>query len=224
MAEAFGRAGASVAIGYVRGDADAKKTQSAVESAGGRAMTVRADVRSSSEVNAMVRSVLDAWGRIDVLIHNAGSVANRLAAKMTDEEWREPIAVSLDGLFYCSRAVIPAMRAQKGGVILGISSYGALRGFRGAANYAAAKAGVIAFLKSLAVEEGPNNIRANAVVPGFHVTDMNRETFARFEEQIRGLHLLKEMPKREELAEFVVHVAGLASVTGQVFAFESRLL
>src|SRR5207245_2662778 len=99
---------------------------------------------------------------------------------------------------------LSTMRERKEGVIINITSFIANKGVRGAANYAAAKAGVITLTKNTALEEGSFNIRANAVMPGFHVTEMNEDVWKRYEESIRSQHLLKELPKREEMAEFVV--------------------
>ena len=191
--------------------------------AGGRSLVLRADVRNSAEVNAMLEKLTAEWGRLDVLVNNAGLVRNKMIARMTDDEWRDVMAANLDGTFYCTRAALPLLRRAKG-VVLSISSYVAERGTRGAANYAAAKAGVIAFTKSLAQEEAGSGVRANAIIPGFHVTDINREYWEKYEEKIRGQHLLEKMPDRDELATFVVNIASLSTVTGQTFAFESRIL
>jgi NAD(P)-dependent dehydrogenase (short-subunit alcohol dehydrogenase family) len=143
---------------------------------------------------------------------------------MKDDEWRDVMSVVLDGAFYCTRAVLPLMRAQKDGTIINISSYLALRGAKGVANYAAAKAGLITLTKVTALEEGPHNIRANVVIPGFHVTDMNKDVWAKIEEDVMSDHLLGRLPDRDELGGFVVSLALLKSVTGQVFPFESRLM
>jgi len=224
IASAFAREGYDVAIHYNTQLDEAKATAKIVEAAGARAFVVKADVSKSSQVNAMMKAVDKHFGRLDVLVNNAGLVKNRPIARMTDEEWSDVVAGNLDGSFYCTRAALPLLRKRRDGAILFMSSYAAPRGARGAANYAAAKAGVIALMKSLALEEGPNGIRANAILPGFHVTDINREYWEKFEAKIREQHLLGgRMPDREELGRFVVGVAKLQSVTGQVFPFESRI-
>jgi NAD(P)-dependent dehydrogenase (short-subunit alcohol dehydrogenase family) len=159
---------------------------------------------------------------VDVLVNNAGITANRTIAKMSDDEWKSVLNTTLDGPFFCTRAVLPLMREQKDGVIINIGSYVA-SGVRGAANYAAAKAGVAALTKTTAIEEGRFNIRANVVLPGFHVTDMNREVYEKLGAEIMKQHLLGRLSDEVEMAEFVVGIAKLSSVTGQVFAFESRV-
>lgn len=224
LAVAFSKAGYRVALHYFKNNSEALKTKELIDKTGGQAHLFKADIRKSADVNAVVKDVASTYSRIDVLVNNAGSVRNQLIAKMSDEEWREVFASNLDGAFYATRAVIPIMRAQKGGVIINIASYSATKGIRGAANYSAAKAGLVTFTKNTAIEEGSFGIRANAIMPGFHVTDINQDVWKRFEADIRKQHLLSEMPDRDEMASFVVHVAGLKSVTGQVFAFESRLV
>jgi 3-oxoacyl-[acyl-carrier protein] reductase len=224
MAFAFAKRGYAVVVNYRANEAEANRTVELVTAQGVPARAEQADVRDSAQVNKMVSSVMNAWARIDVLVNNAGAVKNGLISKLSDSDWRDVIAVNLDGAFHCTRAVIPHMREKRDGVILNVSSYTALRAVQGGANYAAAKAGLIALTKNTAIEEGGHNIRANAILPGYHVTDMNRETFQRFESRIREQHLLKDLPSREEMSKFVVDIAALKSVTGQVFAFESRIL
>jgi len=222
IAPAFAREGYAVAVHYHARLQEAQETAALVEAAGAPSLIVQADVTKSGEVDAMVAAVGDAWGRLDVLVNNAGLVRNRTIGRMSDEEWTAVIAGNLDGTFYCTRAALPLLRKARGAV-LNMSSFAAQRGTRGAANYAAAKAGVIAFTKSLAQEEGITGVRANAIFPGFHVTDINRAYWEKFQDKILEQHLLGRLPDREELARFIVHTAGLKSVTGQVFEFESRI-
>jgi 3-oxoacyl-[acyl-carrier protein] reductase len=223
MAVAFAKKGYAVGVNYFKSEPAARETAADVEKAGGKALLLKADVSHSSDVKKMFETVEAEWGRVDVLINNAGIVRNRTIAKMTDAEWKDVLAVLLDGVFFCTRQAIPLMRAHNGGSIVNITSFIAANGARGAANYAAAKAGVITFTKTTAQEEGKNNIRANAVLPGFHVTDMNKDVWERMGPDILKEHLLGKLPDADEMADFVVHIAQLRSVTGQVFAFESRL-
>lgn len=224
LALAFAKKKYRVGINYHQNNVEARKTADQVSSAGGQPLLLPGNVAKSNDANECVKKISTEWGRLDVLVNNAGLVKNRTISKMTDEEWRDVMAVNLDGPFYLTRAAIPAMRKQGGGSILNIASYVAPRGVKGAANYAAAKAGLVTLTKNTAIEEGANNIRANAFMPGFHVTDMNRDVWEKFESDIRGQHLLKQLPERDDMAAFAVTIAELKSVSGQVFAFESRLL
>jgi NAD(P)-dependent dehydrogenase (short-subunit alcohol dehydrogenase family) len=223
MALAFGKQGYAVAVHYFQNESAARATAVEIDSFHTPSLTVSADVRSSSAVAAMMAAVAVQWGRLDVLVCNAGLVRNRTVAKMSDDEWTDVLAADLSGPFYCMRAAIPIMRKQGGGSIVNIASRVGERGGHGAGNYAAAKAGLIALTKSVALEEGSNNIRVNAVLPGFHVTDMNQDYWEKNEAAIRQQQVLPSMPDRDELASFVVHVAGLKSVTGQILPFESRV-
>ncbi len=224
MALAFAKDGFTVGIHYNSSEADASALAAEIKKMGSKTFLFKADVGSSSAVNVMIKKAASEMGRIDVLINNAGNVRNRTIAKMSDDEWRDVMTVNLDGPFYVCRAAIPVMRGQKGGSILNVASYIASRGARGGGNYAAAKAGVVTLTKSIAIEEGANNIRANAILPGFHVTDLNKDYWGKAEKEIRAQHLLSDMPNRDEMASFAVAITKLKTVTGQVFAFESRIL
>lgn len=223
LAGAFAKAGYSIVLNYSKSEAQAQEAAHEIRNLGVEALTLKADVSSAAQVNKMFEDIKMRWGRVDVLVNNAGVVHNRTVAKMTDEEWKKVLNVVLDGAFYCSRAAIPLMREQKGGSIISIGSFVAQNGVRGAANYAAAKAGLATLAKTIAIEEGRNNIRANVVLPGFHVTDMNKDVWEKMGADITREHLLGKLPDVAEMANFVVNIARLTSVTGQVFAFESRL-
>jgi 3-oxoacyl-[acyl-carrier protein] reductase len=223
MAPAFAQNGFRVAINFSKDQSGARRTAELVAQKGSESLLVQADVSQSSAVNAMIDAVKAEWGRIDVVVNNAGVVRNRTLVKMTDEEWRTAVAVNLDGTFFVTRAVLPLMRAQKSGCLLNVSSYIAERGAHGAGNYAAAKAGVISLTKTTAIEEGRHGIRANVIIPGFHVTTMNEDYWEKAELDIRAQHTLAVLPVADELAEFVVSIANLRTVSGQVFKFESRL-
>jgi 3-oxoacyl-[acyl-carrier protein] reductase len=135
-------------------------------------MTVGLDVTRRASVDAMVAMTLQRWGRIDVLINNAGITADARLQKMTEEQFDRVIAVNLKGVWQCTQAVADTLIAQGHGVILNASSVVALSGNFGQTNYAAAKAGVIAFTKTWARELGPKGIRVNAVCPGLINTPM----------------------------------------------------
>ncbi len=142
------------------------------------AFAARMDVTSRTEVEGAVGETVDRYGRLDILVNNAGVTRDSLIYKMTDEDWRTVMNVHLTGTFLCSRAAQRVMVERGYGRIVNVSSTSAL-GNRGQANYAAAKAGIQGFTKTLAVELGRYGITANAVAPGFIETEMTRETAAR---------------------------------------------
>jgi 3-oxoacyl-[acyl-carrier protein] reductase len=159
-------------------EAAAKSTVDAIAGAGGRAVAVGADVSDRAAVDAMVARVADELGPPTVLVNNAGVIRDNMLFKMTDDDWDTVMAVHLRGAFLCSRAVQKHMVDQKWGRIVSLSSTSAL-GNRGQANYATAKAGLQGLTKTLAIELGPFGVTANAVAPGFIVTEMTAATAAR---------------------------------------------
>ncbi len=170
-ARLFAREGARVAIADIdapRGEAAAAE----IRDQGGEALFVPVDVTDPASVQAMVRRVVDAFGRIDILVNNAGVLRDRTLLKMTDEEFDFVINVNLKGVYNCTRAVAPVMVEQGSGVILNASSVVALYGNFGQTNYVASKAAVIGMTKVWARELGPKGIRVNAVAPGFIRTEM----------------------------------------------------
>jgi 3-oxoacyl-[acyl-carrier protein] reductase len=159
-------------------EASAKDTVSAIESAGGRALAVGADVADADQVQAAVSRVADELGAPTVLINNAGVTRDNLLFKMTDGDWDTVMGVHLRGSFLMARAVQQHMVAAKWGRIVNLSSTSAL-GNRGQANYSTAKAGLQGFTKTLAIELGKFGVTANCIAPGFIVSDMTKGTAER---------------------------------------------
>jgi 3-oxoacyl-[acyl-carrier protein] reductase len=155
-----------------------EETVKAITGAGGRALGVGANVSDAEQVAAAVSRVAAELGEPTVLVNNAGIIRDNLLFKMTDEEWDTVLAVHLRGAFLMTRAAQAYMTKAKWGRIVNLSSTSAL-GNRGQANYSAAKAGMQGFTKTLAIELGPFNVTANAIAPGFIVTDMTASTAAR---------------------------------------------
>jgi 3-oxoacyl-[acyl-carrier protein] reductase len=158
IAEELARAGASVVVGYRSGREEAEELAAAI---GGRA--VQADVSSPEDAKRLVEEA----GDVDVLVNNAGLTRDGLLARMPDDDWRTVIETNLSSVFYTCRAVARPMMKRKGGSIVNISSVVGVHGNWGQTNYAASKAGIIGFTKSLARELGSRNIRANVVAPGY---------------------------------------------------------
>ena len=163
VAEELARAGASVVVGYRSGKDEAEELAAAI---GGRA--IQADVSDADEAKRLV----DEAGDIDVLVNNAGLTRDGLLARMSDDDWDTVIATNLSSIFYTCRAVTRPMMKKRGGSIVNISSVVGVHGNWGQTNYAASKAGIIGFTKSLAKELGSRNVRANVVAPGYVQTQL----------------------------------------------------
>jgi 3-oxoacyl-[acyl-carrier protein] reductase len=205
-------------------DGDCTATVDAITSAGGRALAVGADVSDSDQVKAAVDKVASELGPPAVLVNNAGVIRDNLLFKMTDEDWDTVLGVHLRGAFLMSRAVQKHMVDQKYGRIVNLSSSSAL-GNRGQVNYSAAKAGMQGFTKTLAIELGPYGVTANAVAPGFIVTDMTAATAARikmpfedFQTAAAGQIPVRRVGQPEDVAHTISFLcsAGAGFVSGQV--------
>src|ERR1019366_3102849 len=166
------RRGAHVALNF---RADAKHADSAadeIREIGVECLLIQGDVSEKGEAVRMVKEVLGKWQRLDILVNNAGITRDRSMRKMTDDDWGDVINVNLNGTFYWSSAVLPAMINQRFGRIINIASVVGQMGAFGQANYSASKGGIIAFTKTLALEMAKFNITANAIAPGFTATEM----------------------------------------------------
>jgi len=218
VALALGSAGAKVAVNYNSSEEAAREVVGAIESDGGEAKAIKADVSKAAEVDEMVNSLVKEWGRIDILVNNAGIARDNLMMRMSQEEWDAVMDTNLRSAYFCSRAVLRPMLRNRWGRIISISSVVGLTGNAGQANYAAAKAGLIGFTKSLAREVGSRNITANAVAPGFIQTDIT----AGLSDDIKAA-ALKNIPAEkfgepEDVANVVLFLASdlAAYITGQV--------
>jgi len=216
------RDGADIAVNYVSDNdgsnlKDANEVASIIKEEGGSASVFEADVSRFESVAAMVETIKKKMGEIDILVNNAAILADRTLKKMSEDEWRSVIEVNLTGIFNCSRAVIESMMEKGWGRIINMSSISGQTGFRGQANYAAAKAGVIGFTKSLARETASKSITVNAIAPGIVETDMARQ----IPEDVRA-DFLKQIPmgrfaSPEEVAELACFLASdkAGYITGQ---------
>jgi 3-oxoacyl-[acyl-carrier protein] reductase len=161
--------GLAVVISDLDGEG-AERAAREIEAAGGRAVGVRCDVRNEDQVKQMVAAGHEAFGRIDVLVNNAGLVKDRTLLKMDEADWDLVLGVTLKGAFHCSRAVLPHMHERGWGRIVNITSR-ALFGNPGQANYSTAKAGLVGFTRALSLEQARKGVTVNAIAPGFIETD-----------------------------------------------------
>jgi 3-oxoacyl-[acyl-carrier protein] reductase len=220
----FGRAGERVVVNYLRNEAGALETVEEIAHAGGEAFSIRADVRVSTEVEAMVAEAIRRWGGIDVLVNNAGSTKDGLLIRMADESWNEVIAANLTGPFHCIRATAGAMMTKRRGQIVSIGSIIGIQGREGQANYSASKAGLMGLTRACARELGPYNIGVNAVLPGYLLTDMGRKASGAVLERVRRENALGRPSDPEEVAEFVYRLSLMENVSGQTFNLDSRII
>ena len=181
------------------------------------------DVTRHNEVERAFAEVVERFGRLDVLINNAGVTADAPLSQLSEEAWDRALDVNLRGAFLCSKAAARQMIRQRDGHIINISSHAARRGPRGQANYAAAKAGLVGLTQSLAKELGSRNVRVNAIFPGVMPTRM---TAALSEEQrieFAKANALGRINSVEEVARFIVFLASTQNISGQVFQLDSRI-
>lgn len=166
----FCEEGATVALWDVL---DGQPTADRISASGGKIFYQKVDITSREQVESAMKEVVDKYGRIDILINNAGIIRDKSFQKMSDDEWNAVLNVNLSGAFNCCKAVVPVMKEAKYGRIINTSSINGLVGAFGQTNYAASKAGLIGFTKSLAKELGKYNITVNAVAPGFIKSEMS---------------------------------------------------
>ncbi|HIK16867.1 MAG TPA: 3-oxoacyl-[acyl-carrier-protein] reductase [Leptolyngbyaceae cyanobacterium M33_DOE_097] len=217
--------GANVVVNYASSStaADAVVAEITAMNAGG-AIALQADVSKVDQVEAMVNQVLEKWGRIDVLVNNAGITRDTLLLRMKPEDWQAVIDLNLTGVFLCTRAVSKVMLKQKSGRIVNITSVAGQMGNPGQANYSAAKAGVIGFTKTVAKELASRGITVNAVAPGFIATDMTSDLNA---EPILQFIPLARYGQPEEVAGMIRFLAAdpaAAYVTGQVMNVDGGMV
>ena len=216
----FAEAGADVAISYARNQTAAADVLKSVERLGRRALAYRAEMSCRAEIDTMVADVLDKWGAIDCLVNNAGIWTYLEMGRMDEAVYRETVAVNIDGVFFATNAVVPAMKERGGGAIVMVTSTAGIRGEAFHSHYAASKGALHALTKSLAVELAPWGIRVNAVAPGWVDTDMSAPSFSEpgFKEKVRQTIPLRRIPPAEDIAGPILFLASdlARHVTGEI--------
>ncbi len=217
--------GAAVVVNYRAGADAAAAVVGEIEAAGGRALAVQGDVAAGADVERLVKATTDAFSSLDILVNNAGITRDNLLLRMKDDEWDAVLETNLRGTYLLTKAVLRPMMRARWGRIITISSVVGLMGNAGQANYAAAKAGLIGFTKSVAREMASRGITANTIAPGFVETDMVSGLSDATRQQILGAIPLGRLGQPQEIAQTVAFLASDAAgyLTGQTLAVDGGM-
>ena len=203
-----------------------KQVVDAITTAGGQALPYQADVTDAEAVNAMFKDVHKRYGRIDILINNAGVTRDNVIMLMKEEDWDEVIDTNLKSAWNCSKAASRIMLKQRSGRIINITSVAGISGNAGQSNYSASKAGLIGLTKSLAKELGPRSVTVNAIAPGFIPTDLTNDIIAQLQDRIIEHTALGRLGTPEDVAALAVFLASddASFITGQVIAIDGGMV
>ena len=211
------RNGADVVVSDINLE-KAQETTNEIEGMGRRSFAIKVNVADLKDVEQMVKAIVEQFGRIDILVNNAGITRDRLILRMTEEDWDAVLDVNLKGTFNCTKAVIRHMSKQKSGKIVSIASVTGEMGNPGQANYAASKAGVIGFTKTIAREFAGRGINVNAIAPGYIQTPMTDAVPEKAKEELKRMIPMERLGKPEDVAQAVLFLVSENSsyITGQV--------
>lgn len=218
--------GAAVVVNYSSSEAQATEVVAAIEEAGGKACAVSADVSDFKAAQQLIKAAKESFGRIDVLVNNAGTTRDTLLMMMKEDDWDVVLDTNLKSLYNCCKAVLrPMLRQKSGGRIINISSVVGLAGQGGQTNYAASKAGIIGFTKALAKEMGPRQITVNAVAPGYFPTALTAELPEDLLQKALDYIPLGRLGEVEEVAHLVTFLASdqASYITGEVIRVDGGM-
>ena len=223
ITEAFLRAGADVVVNYNR--TPVEELKALASELGRKLVDVRADVSQMADCERIIGAAIEAFGKVDVLVNNAGITRDTLLMRMDEAAWDAVIATNLKSVFACSRAAVKHMMRARSGSIINVSSVSGIMGNAGQCNYAASKAGVIGFTKSLAREVSSRNIRVNAVAPGFITSDMTDALDEKVREKVLQEIPLGRFGRPEDIANAALYLASPMSafVTGHTLVVDGGM-
>ena len=217
--------GANVAFNFLKSEEKALTLKKEIEEKGGNALTFRQDVKDYGAIKMMVEGVKSHFGRLDIIVNNAGILRDKALMLMEEQDWEDVISTNLSGAFNLVRAAIVTFMKQKSGNIINITSVAGIKGMPRQVNYSASKAGIIGLTKALAREVGPYNVRVNAIAPGYIDTDMVTGFKEAQKDEILKRIPLNRFGTAEEVAKVVAFVASDAAqyITGQVITIDGGL-
>lgn len=219
-------AGAKVVINYAGRADKAEEVVRQIQEAGGEALAIQADVSQIEQVDKLVQTAIERFGKVDILVNNAGIARDNLLLRMKETDWDAVLNTNLKGMFLCTKAVSKGMLKKRFGAIVNITSVVGISGNAGQANYAAAKAGVIGFTKSVAKELAPRGIRVNAVAPGYIFTDMTETLAEEVKDEIKRGIPLGRIGLPEDVAKVVLFLVSPAAsyMTGQTLCVDGGMI
>ena len=222
----YAKNGYNIVINYVSDKTDTEKLEKEFKETGAEVLLVKADVSKAEEVEEVVKKAIEKFGKIDVLVNNAGITRDTLLMRMKEEDFDKVIEINLKGTFLVTKAITPYMMKKRNGRIINLSSVVGVSGNAGQSNYSASKAGIIGFTKSAAKELASRNIRVNAVAPGFIDTDMTSVLSDEVKAGINAQIPMKRMGTAEEIANVVYFLGSEESsyITGQVINIDGGML
>ncbi len=226
IAEKFAKNGYNLVINYVSDNTNLDEIKEGFSKYGVEVLLEKADVSNFNECEKMVTSAIEKFGKIDTLVNNAGITRDNLLMRMKEEDFDKVISINLKGTFNLTKLVTPYMMKKRKGRIVNISSVVGVMGNAGQSNYAASKAGIIGFTKSVAKELATRNILANCVAPGFIATDMTSVLNEKVKENISAQIPLKRMGTAEEIANAVYFLGGEENtyITGQTLNIDGGMI
>ncbi len=225
IAKELSNQGAKIVINYNSDHKAAEQISNEINKTGGESIKIQTDVSDENAVSEMIKKTISEFQKIDILVNNAGITKDKLAIRMTSDDWNKVITTNLNSTFLCTKYTLPYMLKAKYGRIINISSVVGMTGNPGQSNYSASKAGLIGFTKAIAREVGTRNITSNAIAPGYISTEMTNAINSNIQEKILSNIPMNRFGSPEEIAQLVGFLSSekAAYITGQTIVIDGGL-